>query len=106
MEEIKTTLFCLHCAKETPHSISYSGQYLRRIRCKKCNIEVHMDKEKILQLYTSDVLERILTKPERLTEEVRRNISSFLLSLPFRIVSKPYRLAREVLDIMRDDSSK
>jgi len=101
-EEIKTTLFCLHCAKETPHTIVYSGQYLRKIRCRKCNIEVQIDKEKILQLYTSDILERILSKPERLTEEVRKDISSFLLSMPFRIVSKPYRIAKEVLEIMKN----
>jgi hypothetical protein len=101
-EVIKTNLFCLHCEKETPHSITYAGDYVRKIRCNICNTEIHIDREKILKFYTSKVLKRLFTKPERLTEELRKDMSSLLVSLPFRIASKPYRVAKEILDIIKD----
>ncbi len=61
-----------------------------------------MDKEKILKFYTSKVLKRLFTKPERLTEELRKDMSSLLVSLPFRIASKPYRMAKEIFKIIKE----
>lgn len=101
-EIIKTNLFCLHCEKETPHTITYAGDYVRKIRCNTCNTEIQIDKEKILKFYTSKVLKRLFTKPERLTEELRKDMSSLLVSLPFRIASKPYRVAKEIFEIIKE----
>ena len=101
-EVIETNLFCLHCEKETPHVITYVGDYVRKIRCNICNTEIQIDKEKILKFYTSKVLKRLFTKQERLTEELRKDMSSLLVSLPFRIASKPYRMAKEILKIIRE----
>lgn len=101
-EDINTTLFCLHCEKETPHVITYTGDYVRKIRCNLCNTEIKIDKDKILKFYTSKALKRLLTKPERLTEELRKDLSSLLVSLPFRIASKPYRMAKEIFEIFKE----
>lgn len=101
-EVIKTNLFCLHCEKETPHVITYVGDYVRKISCNTCNTEIQIDKERILKFYTSKVLKRLFTKQERLTEELRKDLSSLLVSLPFRIVSKPYRMAKEIFEIIKE----
>lgn len=102
-EAIETNLFCLHCEKETPHVITYVGDYVHKIKCNICNTEIHIDKEKIIKFYTSKVFKRLLTKPERLTEELRKDMSSLLVSLPFRIASKPYRMAREFFEIIKKE---
>ncbi|HIE43678.1 MAG TPA: bh protein [Candidatus Omnitrophica bacterium] len=99
---MRTNLFCLHCEKETPHEIAYAGNYLRKIKCTICHTEIKIDRDRILKFYTSEVLRRLFTKPERITEELRKDISSLLISLPFRIVSKPYRVAKEIFDIIKE----
>jgi hypothetical protein len=101
-ETIKTNLYCLHCEKETPHLITYVSDYLHKIECSVCNTILRIDKEKILKFYTSNVLKRLFTKPERLTDELRKDMSALLTSLPFRIVSKPYRMAKELFDIIKE----
>jgi len=101
-EIVKTNLYCLHCEKETPHVITYVGDYVHKIECTICNTQIRIDKEKILKFYTSNIIKRLFTKPERLTDELRKDISSFLTSLPFRIVSKPYRMAKELLEIIKE----
>ncbi|MDD5454917.1 MAG: bh protein [Candidatus Ratteibacteria bacterium] len=101
-EIIKTNLYCLHCEKETPHVITYVGGYVHKIECSLCSTELRIDKEKILKFYTSNIIKRLFTKPERLTDELRKDMSSLLTSLPFRIVSKPYRMAKEFFDIIKE----
>ncbi len=101
-EVIETNLFCLHCEKETPHVIIYVGDYVHKIKCNLCSTEIQIDKDKIIKFYTSKVLKRLLTKQERLTEELRKDMSALLVSLPFRIASKPYRMAKEFFEIIKE----
>ncbi len=101
--EVKTVLFCLHCERETPHTIIYSGKYLHKIKCEKCGTHIAIDRKRILETYTADTLDRILTKPQRLTEEMRKDLTIFITSLPIRIITKPIRLAKELIDVVRED---
>ena len=78
------------------------GDYVHKIKCNICNTEIQIDREKIIKFYTSKVLKRLLTKPERITEELREDMSSLLVSLPFRIASKPYRMAKEFFEIIKE----
>ncbi len=100
--KIETELFCLHCDKETLHTITYSGKYLHRIKCEKCGTEIALDRRRILETYTADTLDRILTKPHRLTEEMRKDLTSLITSLPLRIITKPIRLAKEFIDTVKE----
>jgi hypothetical protein len=49
------------------------------------------------------LLDRILTKPHRITEEMRKDLTIFITSLPIRIMTKPIRLARELMDVVKED---
>jgi hypothetical protein len=40
-----------------------------------------------------------------MTEELEHDIKKFILSLPIRVVTKPYRIAREVEQIVKKDRS-
>jgi len=101
-EEIKTSLTCLRCQKDTLHRVVYQGGMIRAIRCEECGLEVSFDQTKLLALYGEDLVKRVLTKPRRLTEEYERDLFTFFSSIPFRIVTKPYRMLRE-LESLQDD---
>ncbi|NOX96823.1 MAG: bh protein [Nitrospirae bacterium] len=103
---MKTELFCLHCNRECLHTITYLGTYLKEVRCQECGTHIEMDRKRILETYTAEVIERILTKPHRLTEEVRRNLSDFIKSFPIRIVTKPLRVAKEIMEVIKEDKSQ
>ena len=98
-------LFCLHCNKDTSHIIIYKDRYLEDIKCSICGNEIRINREKLLETYTADFIDRLLTKPHRLTEEIKNNLSQFLKSIPIRILTKPYRMAKEIGDILHQEKN-
>ncbi len=104
-ESIDARLKCLHCDRETDHTITYAGPYLNKIRCKECGVEIALDRKRIMETYASDALERVLSKPQRMTEELRGDLTAFLGSLPVRILTKPYRVAKEIVDVVVDPAN-
>ncbi|KYO65246.1 bh protein [Thermovenabulum gondwanense] len=100
---MEAELFCLHCNKETPHTVYYAGNILKRIKCEECGSEIEIRREKLLENYALDFIERILTKPYRMTKELEGDLKKFILSLPIRIVTKPYRIVKEVEDILKKE---
>jgi hypothetical protein len=100
---MEAELFCLHCNKDTPHTVTYVGNTLKSIKCTQCGNEIEIKREKLLGSYAVDFIERILTKPYRMTKELEGDIKKFILSLPIRIITKPYRIAKEVEDIIKKD---
>ncbi|MGQ9474333.1 MAG: bh protein [Candidatus Caldatribacteriaceae bacterium] len=99
---MKTTLTCLRCQKDTPHRVLYQVNMIRAIRCEECGLEVSFDQAKLLTLYGEELLKRVLTKPRRLAEEYKKDLFTFFSSIPFRIVTKPYRILKE-LESLQDD---
>ncbi|HHW04060.1 MAG TPA: bh protein [Thermoanaerobacterales bacterium] len=100
---MEAELFCLHCNKDTPHTVTYVGNTLKSIKCTQCGNEIEIRREKLLGNYAVDFIERILTKPYRMTKELEGDIKKFILSLPIRIITKPYRIVKEVEDIIKKD---
>lgn len=98
MSHLETELFCIHCGRDTPHTVHYVGQQISRISCGECGQTLALDPERMLEHYASEFVHRLLTKPARMTEELRRDLSRFLISLPVRVVTKPVRVARELRD--------
>jgi len=101
IESFTTKLFCHSCDKETAHSVEYVSGILKRIKCEECGYSLDISREKLLKYYTEEVISRFVSKPDRLTEEVRKDLSHFVFSLPFRLLSKPYRVAKELRDILK-----
>lgn len=98
---MKAELFCLYCNKDTPHIVTYAGNVLKSIKCKECGNEIEIRRDKLIENYAVDFIERILTKPYRMTRELEEDITKFILSLPIRIITKPYRLVKEVENIIK-----
>ncbi|ADL08181.1 hypothetical protein [Thermosediminibacter oceani] len=101
--KMEAELFCLHCNKDTPHVVTYVGKILKSIKCEECGNEIEIKREKLLENYAAEFIERILTKPYRMTRELEKDITKFILSLPIRIITKPYRIVKEVEDILKKD---
>jgi transcription elongation factor Elf1 len=103
--KMEAELFCLHCGTDTQHEVTYLGNSLKSIRCSECGNEIEIKREKLLGNYAGDFIERILTKPYRMTEELEKDITKFILSLPIRIITKPYRIAKEVGNIIKKQNN-
>ncbi|MCK4437086.1 bh protein [bacterium] len=101
--EMKTELFCLHCGRECLHVITYVGDQLKRVRCQQCGTQIEMDRKRIIETYTTEVIDRVLSKPHRITEEIRKDLSNFIKSFPIRIITKPLRVAREIMEVIKED---
>jgi hypothetical protein len=101
-EEIVTSFVCLSCQRETMHRVLYQGGIVRSIICQECGLEVGLDRAKLVALYGEQLIERILTKPQRLTEEYRRDLFEFFSTIPFRIITKPYRMLKEFESLCED----
>lgn len=101
--KMKAELFCLHCNRDTSHIVTYAGKTLKSIKCTECGSEIEIKREKLIENYAVDFIERILTKPYRMTRELEMDLTKFILSLPIRIITKPYRIAREVGNIIKKE---
>ena len=110
--KLQGKVFCLHCRKETLHTLTYAGgyskgeSYLKRIKCEECGTSLEIDRKIILEHYAGHALERIFTKPHRLTGEIRKGLTRFIKSLPIRIITKPYRIGKEIMEIVKKEPSK
>lgn len=101
--EFETELTCLHCDRETSHEMLYRGKYIHRIKCLDCGTEIAVNSGRILEKYTSESLEKIFASPNIINEEIRKELARYITSLPVRIVTKPARMAREFLDIFKEE---
>lgn len=104
---IDTELMCLHCDRETPHAMVYKGRYIQRIKCLECGTGIAIDSRRILASCGTAALERILTRSLAadfgINEKMRRELTALVASLPVRIITKPARVAKEFLDVFRQD---
>ncbi|GMX66161.1 MULTISPECIES: hypothetical protein [Paenibacillus] len=95
---LETFLYCNDCKQEQDHVISYLNKRISEIECQACHRRLSMQIDLSHELY-DELFTRIRTKPARMTEEYRRHVSQFLLTLPARVASKPYRVYREWKEI-------
>ncbi|TSB47250.1 bh protein [Alkalicoccobacillus porphyridii] len=92
--QMEADLYCIHCKEEVLHEITYVNDQLKSIECIECShdLEFVMDLD---QEFYEETQKRIATKPKRMTQEYREDLSRFLFSLPVRVISKPYRLFKD-----------
>ncbi|PSR32560.1 MAG: bh protein [Sulfobacillus benefaciens] len=110
IEPTKVELLCIPCMHSTGHTVTYRDRRLVSLECDVChhrtelgegvpreNTEHKVTLHEIERLYTEDFLQRILSKPQRMTRELEEDLSLFLATVPLRLVTKPYRVLKEVL---------
>lgn len=92
---MEADLYCIHCKEDVPHSITYINDKLTHVGCEICGKSVDVEINPTREFY-KEVYKRVSSKPARITEEYKQDLSHFLLSIPKRVISKPYRLMKDL----------
>ncbi len=100
--QIDATLFCVNCDEETNHKVDYRGDRIHSVTCTQCGMTVQMDQDYIDDNFTQDFVKRVFTKPSRLTKEMQADLNAFMRILPYRVITKPYRVYREINEHKND----
>ncbi|MEC9488565.1 MAG: hypothetical protein UMV23_03665 [Halanaerobium sp.] len=69
----------------------------------ECGKVYGINRKKLLELYTIETAEYILEEPLKLNDELKKEGATFLLSLPKRIITKPYRIIKEFIELAKED---
>ncbi len=92
---IDAILFCESCGDDREHEIHYHDNQIQSIECKACHHKIIINQEYVKKHYRSDFIERVLSKPRRMSKEMQADLNGFLHTLPYRVVTKPYRVLKE-----------
>ncbi len=96
ISKIEVELFCTHCNEDTISEVVYYDSKIESIRCTSCGRILGLDYDKLLEHYKYDWVKRIITKPHRMTDELRKDLYDFIKHLPVRMLTKPKRIHEEV----------
>ena len=99
MRMVVSSFICPTCGRQTSHELHYAGPVLHEIRCLTCS-RVNYATHHPIGSYVRELRSRIVSKPERIHAEMAE-APPRVLSLPKRIASKPVRMVRELIEIMR-----
>jgi len=103
-KEAKITLFCINCSEETPHTVYYIGNYLRSVECDECGKKIEIDRRHLRTVFAEDFINRILTKPHRMTEDMKKAVATLVPFFPKRLIREPLKVLKEIYGILRKDS--
>lgn len=95
ISEMEAGLYCTRCHEETIHRVVYLNSHIQSIECEECHRLTGMKFDPKKELY-KEVYGRLSTKPMRITKESSQDLSKFVSEMPKRLVSKPYRLMKDV----------
>ena len=95
----ESNLRCTVCDREAEHEVVYAGRFVTQIVCTHCGAVTRLD---VSEDYLPDLRDRVATKPRRLASVFRDHPLSSTTSLPGRLLSKPLRMADEVLTVHRN----
>ena len=106
-EITKITLFCINCNEETPHTVQYIGSYLRSVSCDNCTKKIEIDRRHLRTVFAEDFIDRILTKPHRMTEDMKRAVATLMPFFPKRLIREPLKVLKEIYEILKkNDKNK
>jgi hypothetical protein len=100
------TLFCVNCNEETPHTVQYIGSYLRSVTCDSCSRKIEIDRRHLRTVFAEDFIDRLLTKPHRINEDMKKAFATLMPFFPKRLFLEPLQVFREIYGILRKDEDK
>ncbi|MFT9494256.1 hypothetical protein [Anaerosolibacter sp.] len=93
--KMQADLYCGNCETNTLHEVAYLGDKIEKIKCMDCEAYLEINEKLAYSNYAAEMFARIATKPVRMTTEINDDLSRFLYTIPFRVVTKPYRMIKE-----------
>lgn len=103
-EKTKIVLFCINCDKESPHTVNYIGNYLRSVECNNCAKKIEIDRRHLRTVFAEDFINRILTKPHRMTEDMKKAVATLMPFFPKRLIREPLKVFKEIYEILKRDN--
>jgi transcription elongation factor Elf1 len=100
-EETRIVLFCINCNAETSHTVSYIGDYLKSIKCDKCEKKFEIDRRHLRTVFAEDFIDRILSKPHRMTHDLKEAMAYLLPFFPKRLFKEPKKVIKEIIDVLK-----
>ena len=105
-EKTKIVLFCVNCNKESPHTVHYIGSYLKSISCDNCSKKIEIDRRHLRTVFAEDFINRILTKPHRINEDMKKAVATLVPFFPKRLIKEPLKVLKEIYEILRKENGK
>jgi hypothetical protein len=99
-------LFCVNCNEETLHTVQYIGSYLRSVTCDNCSKKIEIDRRHLRTVFAEDFIDRLLTKPHRINEDMKRAFATLMPFFPKRLFLEPLQVFREIYGILKKDEAK
>jgi len=93
--EIDASLYCSHCHDDTLHHVLYINGKLYCTECTNCQRKIVMNLSPMREL-SKEVYKRVISKPTKLTNEYKEDLSKFIEGMPKRVITKPFRLIKYV----------
>jgi hypothetical protein len=105
-EITEITLFCVNCNEDTPHTVYYIGSYLRSITCDNCSKKIEIDRRHLRTVFAEDFIDRVLSKPHRMTEEMRKAFATLVPFFPKRLFREPLHVMQEIYGVLKKDEKQ
>lgn len=97
---LKTVLLCSHCNEETLHELHYINDSLDSVECSVCLSHIQKKEAEVQTLLLGELAKRITSKPTRMHEEMKADFWHFASQISFRVVTKPYRFTKELIEMI------
>jgi len=105
-KKTKTILYCIECGKETTHTINYIGDHIRSVQCEECKSKIGLDRRELMTVFTEDFIDRVLTKPKRVTIELVKVITPLIPFLPKRLMKEPKKVLKDIFRAVKGEDEK
>jgi hypothetical protein len=105
-EEAKIVLYCINCDREAPHTVHYIGNYLRSVSCDNCSKKIEIDRRHLRTVFAEDFINRILTKPHRMTEDMKKAVAELMPFFPKRLIREPLKVLKEIYEVLKKDNGR
>src|SRR4030042_5317758 len=103
-KEAKIVLFFVSWNKESLHTVYYIGNYLRCTSCDSCGRKIEIDRRHLRTVFAEDFIDRILTKPHRMTEDMKKAIATLMPFFPKRLIKEPLKVLKEIYAILKKEN--
>jgi hypothetical protein len=94
-------LRCTSCGLDTDHTLRYAGRLLVSTECGNCGATWHHSDSDLRNAYLHDLESRLLSKPRRWFNRLRRHPVETLVALPGAVLSQPIKIVREIITVLR-----
>jgi hypothetical protein len=105
-EEAKIVLFCVNCDKESPHTVHYIGSYLKSVSCDSCSKKIEIDRRHLRTVFAEDFINRILTKPHRMNEDMKKAVATLVPFFPKRLIREPLKVLKEIYEVLKKENGR